>query len=161
LVRCRLLFRNTSSVAYPATTATILGPELAVARVSKMAQRPLGFKAALEALSRAPFEHPTHELLLRLIANDVAWESVWLGWESLEKHRATWRTLLSDMETSGKDVLCSRLNTEYGLTVGEAGAVAKLLLVSQRPSTRISGIICHSWGVVSKIAVLESCKPEM
>jgi hypothetical protein len=78
---------------------------------------------AFEALKSVTAEHPTRELLLRLIASRSAWRSVHRLWNHLVATDASWGTLLQIRIEKGEGHFHKLLKEVYELTPGVSSAI--------------------------------------
>ena len=84
-------------------------------------------KAAVAALEAVRGRHPSRSLLERLIADDAAWRTVYDEWEKLVNTKAKWEDLAATLATDGTDKVKSELRDEYGVTVGAAAALVRVI----------------------------------
>jgi hypothetical protein len=133
------------SALFDASVAeTVLPATEAAARMMELSAKPAQIAAAGEALDHTPLDHPSRELLIRLIASDKTWRPVHTEWYKLSDNKADWDSLVALHANEGPKNLRDRLETRYGLTPGAAEAIEALVRAHGRSGMSLlaSGGLC-------------------
>ena len=83
---------------------------------------------ALKCVSQSA-DHPSHELVQRLILTDGVWDSVSCenSWRLLVDNHASWKEVCDLLQEGNEDSAAKRLTSKYGLAVGLSYPIARMI----------------------------------